>query len=227
MKIYNPVRRSKFVWRDLHTVTCKFETVGALRSALYHEFDADIPDGEYIGYFEGKQQRKKWLVSSLDLVAMYTYYQGKPRISLWCDGKEPSDNGLSSDEERPPKKAKKEENVAQSKLNEREELESIFQQLTKKHGSNYSGPQLRLWIVAKTHDDISEPPKVPMITGVVQKRQQKDSLSDAFAVNLGVDSATVSRTVTRFRETGGVEKKKHPSTRVYCKLTASLELVIL
>ena len=35
--------------------------------------------------------------------------------------------------------------------------------------------------VAKTHDDMDEPPKVPMITGTVQKSQpQKESLTDAF-----------------------------------------------
>ena len=35
-------------------------------------------------------------------------------------------------------------------------------------------------IVAKTHDDMDEPPKVPMITGAVQKSQPKESLTDAF-----------------------------------------------
>lgn len=62
------------------------------------------------------------------------------------------------------------------------ELEAIFLKLKDKHGSNYSGPQLRLWarmIIAKTHDDIENPPKVPMITGV-QKPKQRDSLTDAF-----------------------------------------------
>ena len=47
------------------------------------------------------------------------------------------------------------------------------------------------------------------------------------AVNLGVDSATVSRTVARFRETGGVKKKDHPSTRAYRKLTTVLEFTII
>ena len=46
------------------------------------------------------------------------------------------------------------------------------------------------------------------------------------AVNFGVDSATVSRTVARFRETGGVKKKDHPSTRAYRKLTTVLEFTL-
>ena len=68
VKIYNPVRRSEFTWRDLHNVSHRFSSVGALRLALYHELEEDIPDDNYnLGYFEGKQQKKKWLVSSSDL----------------------------------------------------------------------------------------------------------------------------------------------------------------
>ena len=46
------------------------------------------------------------------------------------------------------------------------------------------------------------------------------------AVNLGVDAATVSRTVARFRETCGVQRKDDSSTR-YSKLTTPLELMII
>ena len=47
------------------------------------------------------------------------------------------------------------------------------------------------------------------------------------ASNLGVDSATVSRIVTRFRETGLVVKKSHPSRRAFRKLTTGVEMMIL
>lgn len=61
MKIYNPIRRSKFTWRDLRSISHKFDSVRALRSTLYHEFEDDIPeDGDFsVGYFVAKQQ-KKW-----------------------------------------------------------------------------------------------------------------------------------------------------------------------
>ena len=36
-------------------------------------------------------------------------------------------------------------------------------------------------IVSRTHDDLEEPPRVPMITGLVPKRQKKETLSDALA----------------------------------------------
>ena len=44
---------------------------------------------------------------------------------------------------------------------------------------------------------------------------------------LGVDSATVSRVVARFRETGLVLKRKHLSRRVFRKITTEVEMMIL
>jgi hypothetical protein len=120
---------------------------------------------------------------------MYACFEGKPRISLWCDGKKPpASEGESSDEDegRPKRKKKKTSSrkPRKTKVDQREEeLETIFQQLKEKHDTKFSGPQLRLWarmIVAKTHDDMDEPPKVPMITGAVPKTQPKESLTDAF-----------------------------------------------
>ena len=36
-------------------------------------------------------------------------------------------------------------------------------------------------IVSRTHDDLEEPPRVPMITGLVPKHQKQETLSDALA----------------------------------------------
>ena len=47
------------------------------------------------------------------------------------------------------------------------------------------------------------------------------------ASNLGVDSATVSRITARFRETGLVLKKSHPSRRAFRKLTVGIKMTIL
>ncbi len=169
-----------FFVRQLHNITHKIESVSALRSAFWHEFGDEVPEeGDFnVGFFEGKQQAKKRLVSRQDLDAMYSHFLGKQCISLWCDGKEPD---CSSGEE---KTAKKCDTHAQNKRSDREdELENVFQKLKQKHGSEYSGPQLRLWarmIIAITHEDIDNPPKVPMITGSVQRQPRKESLTDAF-----------------------------------------------
>ena len=185
VKIYDPERRSKFVQRDLHGICHKFESVKALRSALYHELECEIPDGDYnVGYFEGSQHRKKWLVSPADLESMYVHFKGKKHIPLWCDGKE---SGTDSCDEQPCKKKKKkskDKDTHTKKVSEQEEeLESVFQNLREKHGSKWSGPQYRLWaraIVSGVHESDSQPPNAPMFTGGLQK-QPKESLVDAFA----------------------------------------------
>ncbi len=122
-------------------------------------------------------------MSNQDLEAMYDHFQLKPCISLWCDGRDPGDG---SDEEKTARKKKKREkhDHGTSKHSDREEeLEDVFQSLKKKHEGEYSGPELQLWarmVVAKTHDDLDNPPKVPMITGSIQKQPRRESLTDAF-----------------------------------------------
>ena len=56
---------------------------------MWHEFGDAVPDeGEFsVGYFEGKQHTKKWLVTCQDLDTMYNYFVGKPCINLRCDGR--------------------------------------------------------------------------------------------------------------------------------------------
>ena len=63
--------------------------------------------------------------------------------------------------------------------------------------------------VANTHDDLDNPPKVPMITGSVKHQPQKESLSDALAnaasaiakafsstQNIDIPPSTPSKTVS-------------------------------
>ena len=104
VKIYDPERRSKFTQRDLYSICHRFQSVKALRSALYHELEYEIPDGDYnVGYFEGSHHKKKWLVSSADLEAMYAHFKGKKQIPLWCDGRE---NATTSGDDGQPCKKK-------------------------------------------------------------------------------------------------------------------------
>ena len=122
---------------------------------------------------------------------MYNHFAGKSCINLWCDGKL-----VEEDEEEIPRKKQRRE----TKRNEREEeLEDLFQQLKKKHGDDYSGPQLRLWarmIVSNTHDDLENPPNVPLIVGQVKRQPRRESLSDAFSNAASVFAKVLSPPTT-------------------------------
>lgn len=159
VKICDPERRSKFILRDMHNVSHKFASVRTLQSALYHEFDDQIPDGDFnVGYFEGSSHKKKWLVSADDLTAMYAKFKGKKNIPLWCDGKEMPYDEDDEEEEHSRKKRKKNKDTLTKKVSEQEEeLESVFQKLRGMHENKWSGPQYRLWaraIVSGVHENI-------------------------------------------------------------------------
>ena len=164
----------------MHNVSHKFDSVRTLQSALYHEFDDQIPDGDFnVGYFEGSSHKKKWLVSADNLTAMYAKFKGKKNIALWCDGKDEDE-----DDENPRKKRKKNKDNLTKKVSEQEEeLESVFQKLRGMHENKWSGPQYRLWarvIVSGVHESGKNPPNAPMFNGGIPK-QPKESLVDAFA----------------------------------------------
>lgn len=177
VKVFNASKRSKFTVRQLHHYSEQFTSLVSMRGALSNELGDDVPDdSEFaIGYFEGRHQTKRWLVTNEDLKVMYEKCK-QGEIFLWCDGraKEPEKDDSSS------RKRKSSSSRQEKEL----EVDDIYEELREKHGDVYSGPQLRLWarmIIAGTHDDKDNPPRVPMITGTVAKRPKQESLADALA----------------------------------------------
>jgi len=172
-----------------------------MRSVLCAELDEVLPDedSDYsVGYFEGRHQTKRWIVTTEDLEVMYQLYKEGENF-LWCDGREePVDK--HSDEDMAKRKNHKSESAVRARQDREEDLESIYSELQKKHGDSYSGLQLHLWarmIVSRTHDDLEEPLRVPMITGLVPKRQKQETLSDALA---GAATAFVWKLFTQLQQ---------------------------
>ena len=72
IKIINPNKKSVTIVRYLHNVTSKSESVNGLCVRLMDEFEEHVPSTATfdVGYFEGKQQSKIWLVTPEDLKAI-------------------------------------------------------------------------------------------------------------------------------------------------------------
>lgn len=176
MKIFNPIKRSKFIVRQLHHFRGKISTLRQLQDILSEELGDDVPEDSgklNMGYFEGTRQTKRWLACEEDLQTMYSKYSPGTEIFLWCDGKIPSS---------PKQKAPDEGSVTKRQARE-EERDSIFKDLKEKHADDYSIPQLRLWarmISTGSHDSLDDPPRVPMILGApLPKKQKQESITTA------------------------------------------------
>ena len=80
--------------RYLHTFTDKFESVNGLRIRLMDEFQQIPATATFdVGYFEGKQQSKVWLVTSDDLDRLYQLHPNGGEVILCCEGTTELGNG--------------------------------------------------------------------------------------------------------------------------------------
>ena len=160
-----------------------------LKVKLMEEFEEQVPDSLNfsVGYFEGRQSTKKWIVTQEDLHAMYAMMNqaGKTDVCLWCDGRE-DEGGCRS------RKRKRDGSSApSSKRAEKEkEVEDIAVELRALHGQekHFSDPQYRLWarmIVNGIHTSKETPPNVPMITGITPTRSSRASLANTVESTVG------------------------------------------
>ena len=156
VKIINPAKKSDVIVRHLNNFTGKFDTVMALRLQLIEAFSDQVPNTVdfSVGYYEGSQQSKVWLVTADDLKKMYESIK-RGHITLWCDQK-------TSESEHASRKRKR-ESESTAREEKEEEVERVYTELVGKHGkSEYSIPLLRLWaraIATDHHDNYDEPPR--------------------------------------------------------------------
>ena len=88
VKIINPAKRSDVIVRHLNNFSGKFDTVMTLRLKLIESFPDQVPNTVdfSVGYYEGSQQSKVWLVTVDDLAKMYRDAK-HGNITLCCDQK--------------------------------------------------------------------------------------------------------------------------------------------
>ena len=156
------------------------ESVNGLRVRLMDEFQDQVPRTATfdVGYFEGKQQSKIWLVTSEDLEKLYDLYPKGGEVHLWCDGV--CETGAESC--RSIKRNKEAESAGTKRSQQETEVESIYKELKEKHQDSWDTPRLKLWarcIVSGIHDDYDIPPDSPAFSTAAPKRARKETLSEA------------------------------------------------
>ena len=104
---------------------------------------------------------------------MYRRYPSGSEVFLWCEGcADPLEDRLAEG------RKSGNDSVVNKRQARDEEIDTIFRQLQETHDDTYSVPQLRLWarmVISGTHDDLDNPPQVPMIIGApLPKRPKQD-----------------------------------------------------
>ena len=173
----------------MHNHHQRFTSIENLRSAIIDEFNEHVPSSStfQMGYFEGKQSRKHWLVTQEDIDTMYSTLS--LNIVLWCDARSQTSNSEASsttlDTRKRKSSAATSAEATTSKRKQRdEEVSSTVDQLKELHGTKYTVPQMRLWsrmVAAGHHSSLTTPPNIPAINGLIPKRRKQESLAEAVA----------------------------------------------
>lgn len=173
IKILNGKRKKKPITRQMHKLKDRFVSVDDMKEKIENELK-DISTSFDIGYYEGRNSTKRWVICQDDLEQMYSLNDRGSEIYLWCDLE-------CVDVECPQPKKKKE---ASRREDKEEAVDRAFNKLKDMHLNKYTKPQLKLWarmITNDIHESYDQPPDVPMITGTKSKLQKKESLSEVVA----------------------------------------------
>lgn len=189
VRVYGGSKRKYYV-RELYGVTERFSSIERLIDVVSAKLHLSFPQD--VGYFESRNNSKRWLVCNEDLEAMYSKFTRD--VPLWYEEELEEENTSrnkrkrKSDSDDEPVSAKKkrkkssdEERRAQ-RVQKEEDCEDTFLKLKERHGDLLTDPQYRLWARAMTsgiHDDWETPPALPLITGKPPKKPKQESLVDA------------------------------------------------
>ena len=149
---------------------------------MMEKMDKHVPDTVHfsIGYYQGRQSKKRWLCCHDDLLVMYECNKEGGEISLWCDGRKPT--SADGDDEQPATNSRKRKQASASTRHDKEDrVDNIFMDLKEQHGERYDNPKLRLWarmIASGLHESTEEPPGVPAFQNGEPKRRKRESISD-------------------------------------------------
>ena len=155
-----------------------------MKEKLVDTLSAHLPnlsDEFNVGYFLGRPQTKRWIISEHDLQAMYS--TGNEEILLWCDGKSQDTSSkkrkkTNDDEEEGDEDVPAGGKHTKSACAEERELEDGIHKLQSIHADDYGYGQYRLWarmIRNNQWKDFNNPPNVPMITGKVPRKEKNSN----------------------------------------------------
>ena len=177
VKIINQAKKSDVSVRYLNNYSAKFESVNALRVKLIEAFQEGVPKtiDFNVGYHEGSQQAKVWLVVPDDLKRMYQKYPHGGSVTLWCDARCQEDDVDNARKRKRDTDTSRKQNIDENE----QHVDHAYKKLLDKHSSKWYVPRLRLWarcICSQQHSSYNDPPDLPAFKESEPKKR-KESLT--------------------------------------------------
>ena len=219
VKIINPNKKSDVAVFYLNDFSGAFDSVTSLRVKLIETFKERVPStlDFNVGYYEGSQQAKIWLVTTDDLKTFYRKFPKGGQVILWCDGR-PQDT-------EDARKRKREESNSETgsstgrgtnRFENEQNVEETYKKLLEKHADVWDTPHLRLWarmICSGCHDDYDTAPCIPAFTSTAPKKPRKgESLSEALTGAAVAFAKAVSGSTPEKAAIEGVHQESPAST---------------
>ena len=195
----------KSSWKSDYTVErLKSSVVFATLDSLLGEIKTSLNVNPlHIGYIEpghGLKGKQRWLISNSDLTEMYSIYERRREVILWCQcvcagttsqGATPNHvkkkRSRENDSVEPPSTSKK-----ATIMNKIHEVEGILKELQRKHGALLTVEQFNAWahmIHIKKHTSYDVPPDLPYFkkrSSGVKANKDPPTVPSTDAVSVGV-----------------------------------------
>lgn len=175
LKVFSPTNKKDFVMYTLRNFsTVDISTPGCLKEIVFKQVGETVVSSKLnfpVGYYQ--KSSKLWINNDQDVQDALALLKRSGRLTFWCVGLGKSDRSrhgsdCDSDVEdrnenvQIPTKKRKLSSMSEERTSRVSELKA---ELRQKHGSKYSSVQYALWsemIVGGTHENMDEPPLVPM-----------------------------------------------------------------
>ena len=196
-----PKKKAEYVIQKLYSITKKFDSIEELKQAVDEACQEKI-SLESFGYIEpghGARGKQRWLTCTDDLNDLYSVYDGKKEILLWCytSDQAPKKRAHSPDVDGDDDARKRTKSTRYDKfMDKMTEVEAIEADLREKHADGpYTEPQLRSWahlIQMKKHNSYDTPPNKGFWKTAQQSKSSSGSTSLTIVGNEGSRNTTDS-----------------------------------
>ena len=172
LKIFGPKNKKDFTMYTLRNFSAVLvHSPKDVKEAIFTQVGETVVSRKLdfqVGYYN--KASKLWLNDVHDVQAALALLKRNRKLTFWCVGLESTkhaDNDSDNEDGLEQMHVTKKRRITSTSEERATRVTELKTQLRQKHGPKYSGVQYALWaemIVGGTHEDMDEPPPVPMFS---------------------------------------------------------------